>query len=135
MKLKNYLDNTYYVVAGSYFTLCLVLSTLIVILRVNTLYLCLGIGFIALITLMMFFFYCRNYEFDRRSFVVRVGIFKKRYLYKNIKKSFITENHRMSYATSKKRIAIVFKNKKEIWISPEKMDEALLKLINNTGGK
>lgn len=135
MKLKTYYDNLYFVAAGSYFITCLVLSALVVILHVNTLYLSLGIMFIVLITGMMYFFYLRSYIFDKRSFTVKVGCFKKKYYYKDIKKSVITQNHRMSYATSKKRISIVFKNKKEIWISPVKMDEALLKLINNTGGK
>ena len=85
--------------------------------------------------LMMWHFYVRCYELDKKGIKIRVGFFTKTYHYRDIKKSYITTNNRISYAMSKKRIAINFKNGKEIFISPEKMDEALLKIINNTGGK
>lgn len=137
MKLKNYIDNTYYVLCNSYFIICLVCASLAIILNVSVLHLSFGIAGIALISILMYFFYARVYYFEKKELIVRVGFFVKRFKYKDIKKSYITKNNRLSYATSKKRIAIKFKGRKgkEIYISPERMDEALLKLINNTGGK
>ena len=135
MKLKSYIDNTYYVLWNCYFILCLVLCGLIIVLNTNALLFSLGIIMLCVTVFIMYHFYSRSYFFDKKEFRVRVGFFTKKYQYKDIKKSYITSNNRFSYATSKKRIAILFKKGKEIFISPEKMDEALLKLINSTGGK
>ena len=135
MKLKTYIDNQYYILGGLYFIVCIVLSSLVIILNVNGLYLGLGITMLIITALLMWHFYVRCYYFDKKEFKVRIGFFVKKYHYRDIKKSYITENNRISYATSKKRIAISLKNGKEIFISPEKLDEALLKLINSTGGK
>jgi len=135
MKLKAYVDNTYYVLCNCYFIFCLVLSFLVIILNVNALYLSLGIIFTVITGIIMFHFYARSYFFDKKQLVIRVGLFVKKIKYRDIKKSYITSNNRLSYATSKKRIGIILKGKgKEIFISPEKMDEALLKIINSTGG-
>ena len=136
MKLKSYIDNTYYVLCNSYFILCIVLSFLVVILNTNGFYLSLAITMLIITGVLMFHFYARSYHFDKNELIIRVGLFVKRIKYKDIKKSYITTNNRLSYATSKKRIGIKIKGRvNEIFISPEKMDEALLKLINNTGGK
>lgn len=136
MKLRAYIDNAYFVLCNCYFIFCLVLSFLVIILHVSTLYLVLGILMGIVTCIMMFHFYARSYHLDRSKLIIRVGLFKKVIPYKDIKKSYITSNHRLSYATSKKRIGIKLKkSEKEIYISPEKIDEALLKLINNTGGK
>ena len=136
MKLKTYIDNTYYVLWNCYFIFCLVLSFLVMILNVNILHFYLGLFCMIITGLLMFNFYARSYHFDKKELIIRVGLFVKRIKYRDIKKSYITSNNKLSYATSKKRIGIKLKNKtKEIFISPEKMDEALLKLINSTGGR
>lgn len=136
MKLKAYIDNTYYVLCNSYFVLCLVLSFWVIVLNANAIYFSLGIICVVITGVLMFHFYARSYYFDKKELVIRIGLFVKKIKYRDIKKSYITSNSRLSYATSKKRIGIKLKGKgKEIFISPEKMDEALLKLINSTGGK
>lgn len=137
MKVKNYIDNTYYVLCNLYFIICFVCAGLVIVLNASALYLAFGIVCLGIIAVLAYLFYCRSYTFDKKGFSIRVGFFVKHFKYKDIKKSYITKNNRLSYATSKKRIAIRFKGKKgkEIYISPLKMDEVLLKLINNTGGK
>lgn len=132
MKRKTYLDTLYYVFFGSYFALCLAMSTIIVILHVDTLYLCLGWFYIVLIFVMAYFFYFRSYAFYKKNMIVNLGFFRIKYKYSDMKKCFITSNLRTSYATSKKRICIKFK-KKEIYISPESMDEVLFLLIKRMG--
>ena len=137
MKLKNYIDNTYYVLCNSYFIICLVCAALAIVLNVSIMHLSFGIVGIIFIATLMYFFYAREYSFNKNDFTIKIGFIIRRFKYKDVKKSYITKNNRLSYATSKKRIAIKFKGRKgkEIYISPERMDEALLKLINSTGGK
>lgn len=136
MKLKTYIDNTYYVAFNSYFIICLILSMQVIILKSNILYFSLGVVFLVITLILMYFFYSRTYVFNKKDLTIKLGFIKKKVYYKDILKSYITSNYHISYATSKKRIALKLKNrKKEIYISPEKIDEALLKIINNTGGK
>jgi len=137
MKVRNYIDNMYYVLGSVYFIICFVCAGLVIVLNASMFYLTIGISCLVIIAVLAFLFYDRTYYFDKKEFRIRVGFFIKRFKYKDIKKSYITTNNRLSYATSRKRIAIKFKGRKgkEIYISPLKMDEVLLKLINNTGGK
>jgi len=135
MKSKNYVDNVYFYFASIYLLVCFVLSCYVIFLWASPAYVAFGIFCLLVTIFIYYFFFHRSYTFNRNHFLIKLGFIKKRIDYKDIKKCFVTENYRLSYATSKKRICVTLKNKKNIYISPERMDDALMKLINNTGGK
>lgn len=129
--IKNHIDNTYYILFGAYFVICLELTLLILVLNVSPLYFCLGWVYLFIITLGGYFFYVRAYAFEKDALYVKVGCFTKKVNYKDIKECYITQNNRLSFATSKKRIGIKLANK-DIYISPKDMDKVLLKLNKAT---
>lgn len=130
MKYKNYIDNHYFSAIYLYFIVCFILCEIYVFLQVNLPVLIISIIMIYVLVAMVYMISNRGYYIDKRYFHIDFGFFEKKFLLKDIKKCYITSNNKFSYATSKKRIAVLFKNKKLIFISPEKMDEFLLKLIN-----
>lgn len=134
MKVKNYIDNNYYLFFGIYFAFCFVLSILTVLLDVSTKLLIIGLIIFLISLNFWYFFYYREYYFDKEYFDIKIGFFRKRFYYKDIKKCYITKNNIPSYATSYQRICIEQNNKK-IYISPEKMDEILMLLIRNSTPK
>ena len=133
MEFKNYMDDTHYVLSALYFIICFVLLTLVLVLDVSTLYFVVSLGLFVLLSVGFYCHFYRSYILGRKELVIKCGFITKKVTYKDIMKCYITKNNRISYATSKKRIAIKLKNK-EIFISPLKMDEFLMKLINK-GGK
>ena len=133
MEFKNYMDDTYYVLSALYFIVCFVLLTLVLVLDVGTIYFVVSVSLFILLSVGFYCHFYRSYTLERKELVIKCGFITKKIAYKNIKKCYITRNNRISYATSKKRIAVKLKNK-EIFISPLKMDEFLMKLINK-GGK
>ena len=134
MKIKNYIDNFYYVLFGSYIILCFVMAVIIIIFNCGVNDILFGIFGLILLILLSHFFYDRYYVIKRDFIEIKCGFLNKKIKYKDIKKCYITKNNKLSYATSKKRICIET-NDKKYYISPEKMDEVLLKLIQKTGGK
>lgn len=130
MKYKNHIDNYYYLLYGTVFASCIIASILILILHATKLLTILGILCLIISFICLYLFNSRNYEITNKNLIIRVGPFKKTYKLKDIKRSVITRNRKLSYATSIKKINILFKNGKEIGISPIKMEEVLMKIIN-----
>lgn len=135
MKAKNRVDNYYFLVYGIIFSMMIIGNVLI-------LYLHAGIGFVIfgicsfIVTLgYIYLFVNRKYQVTKTKLIVKEGFFKYNYKLSDVKKCFITNSNALSYATARKRICIVFKDKKRIFISPQEIDDLLLVLIKNTGGK
>lgn len=129
MKINNYYDNFHYVFFGIYFTTCLALITIILVLKVNTMYVILGILELFVVFLLMLFFYVKIYFLQKDKIVIRSGFIRKEIPYKDIKKCYVVKNINPFYSTSIKRLAIKLKNGKEVYISPVKMDNVLMKII------
>lgn len=129
MKVKNYYDTFNYLFFGIYFIVCLSLLTIVFVLRVNALYVVMGLALLVIIILMMIFFYVRTYYLTKDYITIRAGFINKNIYYKDIQKCYIIKNINPFYSSSIKRIAITLKNGKEIYLSPIKMDNTLLKII------
>lgn len=133
MKSNNYVDNLYYVLFCSVAIITGTIAVWLVFMGFNFWLSYLSIIYFVLIIFLSYFFFARSYIFEDDSLFIKVGLFTKKYNYRDMKKCYITNNHKLSFATSHKRICIKLKDE-TIYISPEKMDEALFKLINKTGG-
>lgn len=134
MKIKNYIDNFYYVLFGSYIILCFIMAVIIIIFNSGINDVLFGTIGLLLLILLSYFFYDRYYVIKRDFIEIKCGFINKKIKYKDIKKCFITDNNRLSFATSKKRLCIETKDKK-YYISPEKMDEVLLILLRKMEAK
>lgn len=129
MKVKNHIDDFHYLFLYIYYIICLALSCVILLLHVNKFF-CIFSGIIIILnTIMLYFYFGKNYEFTDKYLVIRYGLFKRKINYADIKKCYVTKNSKISYATSFKRVAIKLKNK-VIYISPRNIDEVLLTIIN-----
>ena len=129
MKINNYYDSFNYVFFGIYFVVCLALIAITLFLKVNTTYVIVGIIELIVITILMIFFYVKAYFLQKDKLVIRTGFIRKEIPYKSIKKCYVVKNINPFYSTSIKRLAIKLKNGKEIYISPVKMDNVLMKII------
>lgn len=133
MKIRNYIDQVYYIIFSVYFLLCLEMIFLILILKANSLYFILGLVFLGIITLIGYFFYNRHYNLADDCIIIKVGFVTKKIPFSSIEKCYITQNNRLSYATSMKRIGLTLKERKnDIYISPVQMDETLILLRKST---
>ena len=77
MKVKNYYDTFNYLFFGIYFIVCLSLLTIVFVLRVNTLYVVMGLALFVIIVLMMIFFYVRTYYLTKDYITIRAGFINK----------------------------------------------------------
>ena len=133
MKVKNYIDASNYLKMTIPFILGLILSFLVIIMNYSKYYFISGIVCLLLLIILFYNYYYRSYIFKEKEMIIRYGFFSRNYKYRQIKKCFITDINIFSYATSKRKLCIELKNKQKIYISPVKMDEVLLMLINKLG--
>lgn len=129
MKINNYYDSFNYVFFGIYFVVCLALIAITLFLKVSTTYVIVGIIELIVISILMIFFYVKAYFLQKDKLIIRAGFIRKEIPYKSIKKCYVVKNINPFYSTSIKRLAIKLKNGKEIYISPVKMDNVLMKII------
>ncbi len=129
MKINNYYDNFHYIFYGIYFVICLSLISITLFLQVSLFYIIVGIIQLVIISILMLFFYAKAYFLKKDKIVIRSGFVRKEIPYKDIKKCYVVKNLNPFYSTSLKKLAIKLKNGKEIYISPVKMDNVLMKII------
>lgn len=132
MKVKNRIDNKYGILVLCYFMVCLFIGSITIFFHVSAFYVALTSVLLCLNVIFTYLIIARKYELGEKNLIIKVGPFKKVIKYKDIKKAFITKTHRLSFNTSEKCICIKTKDQ-EYYISPYKMDEVLLKLINHRG--
>ena len=129
MKVKNYVDEFYYLISFIYYIICLALAVVVLLLHVKASYTIISMGVIVLTSTILYLFLGKKYEIHDKYLIIQSGFFKKKIRYSEIKKCFITRNSTLSYATSLKRIALKLKNK-VVYISPQNMDGVLRTIIN-----
>lgn len=134
MRINNNVDNNYSSLLLAYFLSCLAFSYTTLLIGYNSLSIALFIFLLIVNSFLMYFVYCRSYKFENKYLLIKVGFITKKIKYKEIKKVYITNYSWISYNTSPKCLCIETKNEK-LYISPKKMDEALMYLIKNRGGK
>ena len=130
MKFKAYIDSLYSLIISYFIITSLALSVSVIFVFNNFKMAVVAVLFMLFIFTICYFICKKEYYFYKNYYVIKVGFIEHKYYYADIKKCFITENNNLSYATSLKRICIKMKNK-VIFISPEKMNDVLLILINN----
>lgn len=129
MKINNYYDNFHYIFFGIYFIICLALISYNAFFESEYSLRNRWIYRTSYYIIMMMFFYVKAYFLQKDKLVIRAGFIRKEIPYKSIKKCYVVKNINPFYSTSIKRLAIKLKNGKEIYISPVKMDNVLMKII------
>lgn len=134
MKIRNDIDSNCFYLLYLYLLFCLFFSISILLISVTPAKLGIVILLSIINFIILYFVFARYYKITKTQLIIKVGPIIKVIKMKDIKKIYITNYFGISFNTSERCICVETKIHK-YYISPKKMDEVLMQLINYRGGK